>query len=259
VLKTFRAAVVQMDIEDGNKERNLARIEEHVAKASRSGAIAVCLPEYTTTGFVLGETRGLAEPIPQGQTIRDMGRIAREHDVYIACSLPEMGDGSLYNTAVLVAPNGELAAFQRKMHMFREEREHVQTGTDYNVASTPYGRMGLMVCYDTVFPEVARNLVLRGAEILLVPANWPHPFIPQWELATSARALDNQIWVVAANRIGSCSGYTYFGRSRIIDPYGIAVVSCGPDEEVAVAELDASKAPGFKSIVDFLADRHEKY
>lgn len=250
----FRVAVAQTDIKLGDKEANLKKTAEMAATAAKQGADFVCLPEYMSTGNILEQCDKLAEPVP-GYTTDRLGAIAKENGIHLVTSILERADGKVYNTAVMIGPSGELLAKYRKMHLFMDEQAHIAHGRDYAVVDTKFGKVGLMVCYDAIFPEIARRLALQGAGIIFVPANWPDPFMPQWRLATSARALDNQIWVIAANRIGADNKFTYFGRSRVANPYGDSTAECGEGEEVLVTTVDWNAAEKFKEIVDFLKDR----
>jgi len=256
-MKNFKVAVAQIDVKLGDKEANIKKIAELSSAASKQGADFICLPEYFSTGSIPEQFGKLAEPIP-GYAVNRLGAVAGENGVHIVASIPEKADGKIYNTAVLMGPNGELLAKCRKIHLFMGERDYLAHGKECAVADTKFGKIGLMVCYDAAFPEVARELALRDADIIFMPANWPDPFLPQWRLATGARALDNQIWLVAANRIGADNKFTYFGRSRIVSPYGDSVAECGEREEVLVAAVDGKAAEEFKKTVDFLKDRQPK-
>lgn len=252
----MNVAVGQMDIELGNKKRNIEKAGELVHKAAGMNAGIICLPEMFTTGFAKGNMAWLAEPVP-GETTKKLQELAAENKMFISGSILEKDGSDVYNTTVLVAPEGLVGKY-RKVHLFLEEANHVTGGNGYSVFDTEAGRIGLLTCYDAIFPEASRLLSLQGAQIIFLPSNWMNPFLGQWRLATSARALDNQVWLVAANRIGSDEIYTYFGGSRIVDPYGNPVVECGEGEEVAVAEVDLGKSSEFKKIVDFLKDRKPK-
>ncbi len=252
----MNVAIGQMDIELGNKKRNIEKAEELVHRAAKMNAGIICLPEMFTTGFAKGNMARLAEPAP-GETTKKLQELAAENKMFISGSILEKENSNIYNTAIFVTPEG-LVGKHRKVHLFLEEADHVKGGNGYSVFDTDAGRIGLLTCYDAIFPEASRLLSLQGAQIILLPSNWMNPFMGQWRLATSARALDNQVWLVAANRIGSDENYTYFGNSRIVNPYGTPVVECGESEEVAVAEIDLGKSSEFKKIVDFLKDRKPK-
>ena len=253
-MEEFKVAIAQMDIKLGDKESNLKKASEVVSEAAKQGADFVCLPEYFSTGGAFEQFSELKEPIP-GDTADKLGAIAEENGVHLVASMLEGVEDKLYNAAVLLGPNGELLAKQRKIHLFLEEQTCVSNGADFTIADTKFGKVGLMVCYDTIFPEVSRELALQGADIIFVPANWPDPFSSQWQLATSARALDNQAWLVAANRVGTDGKFTYFGKSRVVSPYGESVVEAGNGEEIITTMIDPKVTEGFKNIVDFMKDR----
>ncbi len=253
-MKEFKVAVGQMDIKLEDKEANLKKTAEIVSTASKQGADFVCLPEYLSTGNILEQCSKLAEPVP-GYVADRLGAIAKENGIYIVASIPERADDKIYNTAILIDPCGEVLTKYRKIHLFMEERDYIAHGREYAVIDTKFGKVGLMICYDAIFPEIARLLALQGVDIVFMPANWPNPFLSQWRLATSARALDNQIWLVATNRIGADNKFTYSGRSRVINPYGDPVVECGDKEEVLVAIVDGKVTEEFKKTVNFLKDR----
>lgn len=249
----MRVAIGQMGIKLGEKTVNIEKVKKLIHRAVEEKADLICLPELFSTGFPKENIAKLAEPIP-GETTEKMGVLALDNDILVAGSIFEKDGGTIFNTAVLAAPEGLIGTY-RKVHPFIEESRHITCGRDYYVFDTRIGKIGLLVCYDAAFPEAARLLSLQGAQIILLPSNWMNPFLDQWRLATSARALDNQVWLVATNRIGSDETNTYFGRSRIVSPYGDTVVECGEDEDVRVVEVDLGKSIEFRGIVNFLRDR----
>jgi omega-amidase len=253
MMESFKAAIAQMDIVLADKEENLKNAAKFASDAALQGADFLCLPEYFSTGSVLGRFGELAESVP-GKTTDELGSIAKKNNISIIASLAEKDSEGLYNTAVLISREGELLGKHRKIHLFLDEGKFLARGKECEAVGTKQCKLGMMVCYDAIFPELARSLALKGAEIIFVPANWPDPFQHQWELATSARALDNQVWVVATNRCGKDERFTYFGKSRVVNPYGETVCECGPGEELLVFGIEGGKAGEFKEIVDFLKD-----
>ena len=253
-MKNFKVAIAQMNVVSEKKELNLKKADELSLIASEKGADYICLPEYFSTGCIPVKFNELAETIP-GDTTNKLCKIAKKNRIAIVASLIEKSKHTLYNTAILIDSKGDLLGKQRKIHLFLEETTVVSNGKRCDVISTVNGKIGLMVCYDTIFPEVSRKLAINGAELIFIPANWPDPFSTQWKIALSARALDNQIWIVAANRCGKDDTYTYFGKSMIIDPYGEVVCECGNEEDLIVCEIKLEKADEFKAIVNFLKDR----
>jgi omega-amidase len=251
-MESFTAAIAQMDIALADKEENLKSAAKFASDAALQGADFLCLPEYFSTGSVPGRFGELAESIP-GKTTEGLCDIAKKNNINIVASLAEKDGSSIYNTAVFVG-NGKVLGKHRKIHLFLDEGNFVAHGNSCEVVSTKQCKLGMMVCYDAIFPEVARKLALKGAEIILVPANWPDPFQRQWELAIAARALDNQAWVVATNCCGKDERFTYFGKSRVVNPYGETVCECGRGEELLVFGVDGGKADEFKNTVNFLKD-----
>lgn len=253
-MKEFIIAVGQIDLKLGDKKANLKKTAEIISTAAKQNADFICLPEYLSTGSIPEEFSKLSETIP-GETVDKLCEIANENSINIVTAVLEKADKNVYNTALLIDSDGTLQTSYRKMHLFMDEKNYITPGDDVVTVKTAFGTIGLMICYDIAFPEVARKLALQDAEVVFAPANWPNPFLPQWRIATSARALDNQMWVVAANRIGSDNKFSYFGRSRIVNAYGDVVVECGEKEEIQYAKINEKTSEEFKNIVNFLQDR----
>lgn len=170
-------------------------------------------------------------------------------------SIVEAVQGKFYNTAFAISPNGELTNTYRKVHLFQVESQIVQRGSGWGAFEMGFGKAGIMLCYDAIFPEAARALALAGAQVIFHPAAWMDPFLPQWRIATNARALENQAWVISVNRVGKDELFTYFGRSGVVDPYGNEVLECGDKEGLVVLKIDLDKVKGFRSFLNFLGDR----
>ncbi|WGI18099.1 carbon-nitrogen hydrolase family protein [Methanonatronarchaeum sp. AMET-Sl] len=244
--------LVQMDIEAGDKEVNLSYVDRVVGDISGECDF-VCLPEYFSTGSVPDRFNELGESVP-GPTVDRLIEIAVRDDVYLIGSLVESDGGELYNTGVVVGPDGLLSKY-RKVHLFVDERDVVTPGVDKPpVVETEFGRIGLMVCYDAIFPELSRFLGEEEADLVFIPSNWPAPFIEAWRVATSARALDNQFWTVGVNRVGSVGEFSYFGKSRVTNPYGETITELNSSREIEIIKIDYIKKDEFKAIVDFKKD-----
>jgi predicted amidohydrolase len=256
-LKDFKVAIAQIDIVSKKKKLNLKKADELSLIASEKGADFICLPEYFSTGSVPDKFNELAETIP-GYTTDLLCEMAKKNKIALAASLIEKSNDAFFNTAVLIDSKGNLLGKQRKIHLFLEEATVVSSGKRCDVMNTVHGKIGLMVCYDTIFPEVSRTLAMNGADLIFIPANWPDPFSTQWKVALRARALENQIWIVAANRCGKDGTYTYFGRSMVIDPYGEVVYECGNEEDLIICQIESKKADEFKAIINFLKDRNNR-
>jgi len=201
------------------------------------------LPELWHVGaFDIDAARDHAQPI-DGPLIEALGGLAKERGIWLhGGSFAERADdGQHYNTSVMFAPNGALAASYRKVHLFGfdgGETTLMSGGDELFVVETPLGPTGLATCYDLRFPELFRALVEGGATAFLITSGWPTPRIEHWDVLTRARAIENQAWVLACNEVGSQPGIALGGRSVAIDPRGTVVAQAGSEAEVLFVEVD---------------------
>lgn len=251
--KKIKIGIAQIDISLADKESNLRKISSLVSEASQNKCDIICFPEYFTTGSALKNFEELAEEIP-GKTIDLLCALAKENKISLVGSIVEKQENKFYNTSIFIDSEGKVLGKNRKRNLFLMESVYVSSSKDCEIVNTNNGKLGMMICYDSIFPEVARELALKDVKIIFVPANWPDPFLHQWKLATSARALDNQLWIVAVNRCGKDNQFTYFGNSCVINPYGEVVLNCGTKECLNFFEIDLNKSNEFKQKVNFLKD-----
>lgn len=211
----------------------------------------IVFPELITSGYECGKDfQNLAEAVPEGKSMKVIGALAKEYKVHIVYGFPERDPDKrdvLYNSAILIDHQGEVMGVYRKVHLFASEKEFFRAGCDYPVFNTSIGKLGIMICWDTAFPEVARILALKGADLLIVSTNWEKPYLTSietynqkdWDLVTRARAMDNCIYLVSANRIGFDETLGFFGRSNIIGPTGEPIAELLEEVEGFIsAELD---------------------
>src|SRR4051812_12435005 len=222
-MREITVATVQMRPKLGEAEDNLVKMSETIAKiASQQKVDLIVFPELITSGYELGvRFTELAQRVP-GPTINLIAQRANEYGVYIAFGMvtKEKVESVLYNSAVVVGPDGELMDVYNKIHLRGEERMAFREGFKLPVIDTEIGTIGLMIGYDLAFPEVARSLVLDGAELLCVCANWEAPVIDEWKTYVRARAYENAVYVVAANRVGEDVTLSFGGESMIVGPRG---------------------------------------
>jgi predicted amidohydrolase len=262
----MRAAAVQLNSQE-DKQRNLEVAERLVRAAARDGAELVCLPEKWN---LLGGSEALvggAEPLdgPSLSAARVWARDLRIH--LVAGSIAERVEGHdrLFNTSVLIGPQGDDVATYRKIHMFDvevggvtyRESDHEEGGEE--IVSAPLGELelGLSVCYDLRFPELYRILAVRGARIITVPSAFTQATgRDHWEVLLRARAIENQAFMVAADQFGEAPPhYNSYGRSAIVDPWGV-VLAMAPDEECFVAaDLDIEAQERIREKLPALANR----
>lgn len=241
----MRVGYLQFCPRFGEVEGNLGRV---LSLLGEKEAHLWVLPELFSTGYQFvsrAEVRELAEPVPDGPTTQALTSWAQERGCYIAYGLAELAGEKLYNSAALVGPEGLLFLY-RKAHLFYREKEFFTPGdTPFGVVNVKGVPVGLMVCFDHLFPEAARTLALKGAQIIAHPANLVLPGVAQ--LTMRVRALENRVFTVTANRIGEESRagerLKFTGQSQIVSPRGEVLASSGEEAEEAVTvEIDPAAA-----------------
>jgi predicted amidohydrolase len=266
----MRAAAIQLN-STADKRRNLEAAERLVREAAEDGAELVALPEKWN---VLGDAEALregAEPLG-GPTLTAAGSWARELGIHLlAGSIPERveGQSKLFNTSVLIGPDGELHARYRKIHMFDvevggvsyRESETEEPGNEIVAAaiggSLPEVTLGMTVCYDLRFPELYRILAVRGATVFSVPSAFTFDTgKDHWEVLLRARAIENQAFVVAPNQVGEAPPhYRSYGHTMLVDPWGTVLAEADDGECFVAADLDLSEEDRIRSTLPSLANR----
>jgi predicted amidohydrolase len=220
---------------------NLQKAAPLIADAARQRADLVVFGE-TFTSIGVADPLSAAEPVP-GPSCEFLGRLAKQFNLYVVMGLTEREGHLIYNTAVLIGPDGRLAGKYRKMVLTsREARSGITPGNDYPVFQTRFGKLGIMICYDTFFPEVSRELVNRGAEVIAVPVYGAS------EEVAKVRMLDNRIYMVTSTYMDL---WTHWMRSGIWDPEGKLIVSAREWGTVAVAEVDLNQRFDDRWLGDF--------
>jgi beta-ureidopropionase len=271
-MREFIAACVQIAVTpndvQGNVEKGVAWLEKAVKEAE---AQLIVFPETVTTGFVTGLTAeelwGLVDEAP-GRITAEVQKAARGHGVHVAWPSYRRGPerGTVYNSSILIGPDGEIMGIYDKTHPFPLERRDcggwVTLGERADVFETALGSIGMIVCYDGDFPELSRLLAVKGAEIILRPSALLRSF-DIWYITNCARAYDNHVYVIATNAVGPDAGDSYyFGHSMIVTPIAWRLAQARGGEEIIAAKLDpdplryvtwGSKSP---QVFDHLQDRN---
>ncbi|WP_321529737.1 carbon-nitrogen family hydrolase [uncultured Desulfuromonas sp.] len=213
------AAAVQFNISLGEIDRNLATVSEGLRRVAAQGAQLAVLPEMWSTGYDYRHLPELAEQTPR--VLIALQSLSLELKLVIVGSLPEKEGNALYNT-LYVIDQGKQVGHYRKLHLFSSmgEDRFLAAGHNSLVVPTSAGRLGLAICYDLRFPELFRKLALEGAEILCIPAEWPKPRQEHWRTLLRARAIENQMFVVATNCCGLQGKLDFFGMSMLISARG---------------------------------------
>lgn len=248
-------AVVQSDVERFAPGRNVARAARAVRAAARRGAKLVVFPEMFLTGYEVMPQLSVVAMRQTSAPIRAVRQIARDHATAILVGYPELRADGVYNSSMFIMPTGDVAGIYRKVHLFDAERGHFRPGHRYCVLHFGTVRVGLLICYDLEFPEAARTLSLRGADILAVCTANMAPYRHAQDVFVRARALENHAFVALANRVGREDRTVFIGGSGVWDPFGEPLVQADEDEGVFVATIDARQRRLARRRFDYLAER----
>jgi len=245
-----KVAAVQMASIIGEVEQNRKKAESLVSEAINQGAKIICLPEMFNTGYFSHTSHcdpayfDLGESI-EGITINGFRQLARKHKVFINVPFFELDSpGTYYNSSCLVDDEGNIAGLYRKTHvawsMTGWEKFYMRQGYHYPVFQTPYGKIGIMICYDRDFPEVARTLGLQGADLILVPNGSSMQLTEIWKNIIQVRAYENQLYILGACLTGRVDEehHHFTGHSILANPYGEIKGILGREEGILLEEID---------------------
>lgn len=238
----MKIAVAQIACVPGEVETNLRRIGEFSERAKVAGAELVVFPEMADTGYVMSVIRDSATSWSEG-AVPALRKLAQRLSLGIISGVSEREGETIYNSQVLIDIKGQIAARYRKTHLFCagtfDEKECFSPGDE--LVTVEYGgfRLGLTICYDLRFPEIYRRLATeQDANVLVVSSAWPFPRLEHLSILSQARAIENQSYLILANRIGADEGTTFCGSSAVIDPSGTILASASSEgEELIIAEL----------------------
>jgi predicted amidohydrolase len=257
---TLTVACIQFDVRRGDVTENLRQAEEGIAAAARDGARLCVLPEMWSTSFLpTYDAATLAAAATAEETLQ---RLSLQHDLVAIGSSVESADGALFDCA-RVYDQGRLLGRYRKIHLFspHAEHRHFRAGDEALVVDSSAGRIGVLICYDLRFPELARYYFHKSVEILAVPAQWPEARSQHWRSLLRARAIENEFFVVGCNRTGtdtslkSEESLTFPGDGRIVDPTGEVLVAGSGDAGPLIANLELRTARTMRRILPVARDQ----
>lgn len=237
---SLRVAAIQMEIVSGEPLKNMVRAEALLNEAAGQGAQAALLPELWTTGYAWDRVADVARECA-GTTLQFLQETAKRLNMAIVGgSFPEMRPDGVYSTCHIIGSDGADLASYSKEHLFPllDEPHHLRPGRPGKSINTPFGKWATLICFDIRFPEAARRLAYSGARVLWVPAEWPVQRVEHWRTLLRARAIENQLFVVAVNRTGQGDNSHWAGHSTIIDPWGNILAEAPEGETTIVADLD---------------------
>lgn len=244
----------------GDKNKNLATVEKLLRGVD---ADIIVLPELFSTGYTFlnkEEVIKLAEPGIQGETSNFIHSLAKEKNCCFAYGFAEKDNQHLYDSMALISPEGLIGVY-RKAHLFFEEKKFFQPGdTGFYIFEYKNVKLGMLICFDWIYPEAMRTLSIKGAQIILHPANLVTPYCPD---AMITRALENRVFIILANRCGeekrNGKNNKFIGQSEVVSPQGEILIRVGQEECVKIVDIDPSLALNkkFNKYNDLLVDRRE--
>jgi len=255
--RIIKIAIGQMKVEQADTAANLKKIIRMIHEAADNGANLICLPELAYTGYhvespVLQE---LAEPV-DGPFVQTLCKIAKERGIYIIAGYAESVDipGRMYNSAVFIDDKGTTIGNMRKVNAWGVEKNKFREGDKFPVYDTPLGKIGIMICYDIEFPEPARIMALKGAELVFIPAVWSIPAERRWDVDLAGNALFNVFFTAGSNPVGDGA----CGKSQVVGPNGIVRAIASPEEEeILYCDIDLNEVIQTRSVLPYLNDFKE--
>ncbi|MHB8076105.1 carbon-nitrogen hydrolase family protein [Desulfosporosinus fructosivorans] len=267
-MTTLKIALCQMLITD-DKQANLKQAAGKIQEAASGGAQLVVLPEMFNCPYDIHCFQDYAEEIPSGETTNLLGKLARTHGLFlVGGSIPELSGELLYNTSVVFNPQGEIIARHRKVHLFDVRVKNgiefteslvLSPGNTATLFDTPWGKIGLEICYDIRFPELTRKVVKDGAHLVVVPAAFNMTTGPlHWELLFRSRALDNQVFMLGASPARDPqASYVAYGHSLVVNPWGRVLEQLNEKPGILLVEIDLTQVEEVREALPVWKQRRE--
>src|SRR5690554_1258762 len=258
----LRVCMLQMDIQIGQPTENYQRVTDqlHKALSGTNKPDVIVLPEMWNTGYALNHIESLADHDGQ-RTKKLISEFCQKHEVHvIAGSIADIMEGEVRNTTYVFNRAGEVVADYSKIHLFRlmNEEKHLTAGNHIGQFELEGISAGMMICYDIRFPELTRKLALDGVKVVFIPSEWQNPRLHHWRTLLIARAIENQMYIVACNRVGISEGTEFFGHSMMIDPWGEIVAEADDQETIMHVELDLNLVDQVRQRIPVFDDRRPK-
>ncbi|MCD4773623.1 MAG: hypothetical protein K8R41_09620 [Bacteroidales bacterium] len=234
----FKASYIQFAPVFGNQEKNIKKLDILIDNSKQADLVVI--PELANSGYNFSsrkEAFSLAEEIGKSEFVEFLESKAKKHNTFIVSGINEKENDKLFNTSILIGPNGFMGKY-RKIHLFMNEKDIFEKGNSgLPVFDIVFCKLGMLVCFDYLFPEIWRILALKGSDIICHPSN----FITQYgQKVVPVHAIINRIFTITANRIGTEKDLTFTGRSIISNPFGEIITQASGDEEIGFADIDIS-------------------
>lgn len=265
LMNDFQIALCQMKV-GLDKTQNVKKAVKFIRKAGEKADLVV-LPEMFNCPYQTDQFPSYAEGADESPTLKAVSRAARDSEVYlVAGSIPERDQDHIYNTSFIYNPTGELIGRHRKLHLFDiavpgqiqfKESETLTPGDQVTLVDTDFGKLGVAICYDIRFPELARLMTLQGAQLLVFPGAFNLTTGPaHWEILSRTRALDNQVYLATCSPArDEKASYVAYGHSLVADPWGEVIFQAGIGEEILYASIKASRVDEVRQELPLLKNR----
>lgn len=268
-MNKLRIGLCQMTVVKSKKKENIDRARNMINEAADRGVQIVSLPEMFNCPYNNKHFREYAETYPNGETLNMLSEVAKEKNIYlIGGSIPEIDGNKVYNTSFIFDKEGKLIGKHRKVHLFDidikngvkfKESEVLSSGNDITLFNTPWGKVGVAICYDIRFPEIIRIMALKGAKIIFIPGAFNMNTGPaHWETLFKSRALDNQIYVAGISPARDVSySYVVYGNSLVTSPWGDIMSKLDEKEGILIEDIDLDYIDEVRESLPLLNHRRE--
>jgi len=257
-----KIAAAQISCALGDLSANLRKMREFAERAQDAGAELVVFPEMSDTGYAMRVIREYAQPWSEG-AVPELRRIAQTLSIAIISGVSEKENELVYNSQVVIDASGAIVAKYRKIHLFApapiEEDKCCAPGTDLTSIALGPLRFGLAICYDLRFPELFRALAVEEkTSVFVISSAWPFPRVEHLRILATARAIENQSYIILANRVGTDDGVQFCGNSAVIDPSGVVIAAASSEgEELVFAEISEAAIRRVRDAMPVFAHRRE--
>ncbi len=252
----IKVACIQMDCESGNVKANLIKAGKMLAKAREKGAMLAVLPELFNVGYKLDILKSLDYDFCG--TTAEISKLSKELDIHIAAGVFEKCDGRYYNSVVVYNNNGELIEKYKKINLFSlsNEKEIFIPGNEIKTFNIKSFKFGILICYDIRFPELSRKYLNAGCSALIISSAFPFPRLEHWNTLLKARAIENQVYVIASNRVGKDGDMQFLGNSCVIDPWGnVLIKKDETEEDVLVHDISTDEVERVRTFIPCIDDK----
>jgi predicted amidohydrolase len=257
-MTSLTLSLAQIDVRKGAPRLNWTTMQEVTGEAARRGAELVIFPELWDAGMAYDKAKELASSL-SGGLFAQVVALARQNNIHILGSMYEKRGVGAYNTCAVISPRSGVMGAYRKIHLFplTQEDKWLMPGEAPLAIEMPWGRTGFAICYDLRFPELFRRYAADNVQLVIVPCQWPYPRVEHYRTLLRARAIENQCYMVAVNRVGidEDDQVQYFGHSCVIDPWGETVVEAGDGDGHFTVTLDLDRVADVRRKIPALDNR----